>query len=353
MNFKLGERHIGAGSPTYFIADIAANHDGDLNRAIDLIYLAKESGADCAKFQHFEAGSIVSDKGFRDIGKLQTHQSGWEKSVSEIYDQYHTKRDWDEELIKHCKLANIDFMTTPYNIEAIDHFSNFMHAFKVGSGDITYKPLLQALNNKGKPVFLATGAADIDDTDLALSELFDVPVCLMQCNTNYTGDLDNFNYVNLNVLRTFSVKYPNLPLGFSDHTPGHAAVLGSIALGAVAVEKHFTDDNSRVGPDHSFALNPITWRDMIDRSRELECALGDGVKRIEDNEKNTVIVQRRAIRSVRNLKAGHTVELSDITFLRPCAASDLSPMNLDKLIGQKLKSDIAEGESFKWTHVDI
>src|SRR5205823_7586903 len=119
------------------------------------------------------------------------------------------------------------------------------------------------------------------------------PVCLMQCNTNYTGSLQNFAHIHLNVLRTYASRFPEAVLGLSDHTPGHATVLGAVALGARAIEKHFTDDCSREGPDHGFSMDRRTWREMVDRTRELELALGNGIKRIEDNEQQTVVLQRR------------------------------------------------------------
>ena len=353
MTFRIGKRSLDITNPAYFIADIAANHDGELKRAIDLIYLAKESGADCAKFQHFEAPSIVSDQGFKNLGELPTHQSNWTKSVAEIYDLYHTKREWDIELVKHCNRANIDFMTTPYNLEAVDFFKSHMNAFKVGSGDITYRVLLEKINETGKPVFLATGASGMADIKAALNFLNDVEVCIMQCNTNYTGDTENFKYVNLNVLRTFESQFPGFALGFSDHTPGHAAVLGAISLGAVAIEKHFTDDNNRIGPDHSFALNPKSWREMIDRARELEFALGDGVKRIEKNEMNSIIVQRRAIRAAKNLKIGTVLTNSDVEFLRPCESDAISPMNTEDILGKKLKVNLKYGECLKWRDIEL
>ena len=346
--FQVNGRRLIKGKPTYFIADIAANHDGDLQRAKDLIYLSKEAGADCAKFQHFEAKSIVSDYGFRRLENITTHQSSWEKPVSEIYDQYHTKREWDQELINTCKSADIDFMTTPYNLEAIDYFKEHMPAFKIGSGDITNLPLLEAVERTGMPVFLATGAATIEEVSEAMALFENSAVCLMQCNTNYTGSLENFRFVNLNVLKSFETKFPKIVLGFSDHTPGHSAVLGAVALGAVAIEKHFTDDNARVGPDHSFALNKKSWREMVDRTRELELSLGDGVKRIEENEKNTIIVQRRSIRAKSELKKGKKLEGSDFEFLRPCETDSITPMNYKDIIGRTLNKDIKRGSSIKW-----
>ena len=129
-------------------------------------------------------------------------------------------------------------------------------------------------------------------------------ICLMQCNTNYTGSLDNFNFINLRVLSTFRLMYPEVVLGLSDHTPGHSTVLGAISLGATVIEKHFTDDRTNIGPDHHFAMEPSDWFEMVERSRELEMAMGLGIKKVEENEKETVIVQRRSIRAKSTLKKG-------------------------------------------------
>lgn len=339
-NFNINEINIDINNKPYFIADIAANHDGDIERAKDLIWLAKESGSDCAKFQHFKADKIVSDFGFSSMDNSKmSHQSTWRKSVAEIYDQYHTKREWNNTLIETCKEADIEFMTTPYDIEAMDGLQNHVNAIKIGSGDITYKPFLEKISQLNKPILLATGASDLNETIVAVESIVEhnKNICLMQCNTNYTGSQENFKNVNLNVLKTFSILYPNMPLGFSDHTYGHSAVLGAIALGARVIEKHFTDDNNREGPDHHFAMNPSTWRAMVDSSNELWSSLGDGVKRIEKNELDTVIIQRRAIRLVRDIEAGQILSAKDLECLRPCPKDALNPTQIDICIGKKLK----------------
>jgi sialic acid synthase SpsE len=339
--FKIGSNQIGICHPTYFIADIAANHDGSLQRAKDLIYLAKEAGSHCAKFQHFKANKIVSDFGFSSIAKKSmSHQAGWHKSVAEIYDDYHTKREWNDELVETCKSVGIEFMTTPYDLEAIEDLIDHVNAVKIGSGDITFSKLLNDISSLNKPILLATGASNIKDVMAAVDVVLasNSNICLMQCNTNYTGDLENFKYVNLNVLKTFATMYPNMPLGFSDHTPGHSAVLGAIALGARVVEKHFTDDNNRVGPDHHFALNPKTWSEMVDRSLEVQASLGNGVKEIEDNEMDTIIIQRRSVRVTRDVAQGEVLSEADIDFLRPCPVDAFSPVNYKQLIGSKLKT---------------
>lgn len=351
---KLNDRLISRNDPTYFIADIAANHDGELTRAKDLIWQAKEAGADCAKFQHFIAHKIVSGVGFSGELSAVSHQSEWKNSVVEVYDQYHTRREWSEELYEECRRANIDFMTTPYDTDAIALLDRYLPAYKIGSGDITFKEIILEIAKKNKPIFLATGASDIADVQAAAELILqnNTQLCIMQCNTNYTGSLENFKYVNLNVIRQFAITWPNMVLGLSDHTPGHSAVLGAVSLGARVVEKHFTDDNDRVGPDHKFALNPQTWSEMVRATRELEFALGDGVKRVEANEKETVLIQRRSLRAARDLYAGETILAQDIEALRPCPPNAINPMDVQKVLDKTLLHDIKRGEILKWENIE-
>jgi len=348
--FRIGDSRIAIDAPSYFIADIAANHDGSLDRAKDLIWLAKEAGADCAKFQHFLADKIVSDVGFSDgVGQV-SHQAGWKKSVAEIYDQYHTRRDWTDVLVETCREAGIAFMTTPYDVEAVRMFSSIVPAYKIGSGDITFHSLIREIARQGKPVLLATGAAQMDEVETAVEVILqeNPALCLMQCNTNYTGSLENFRYVNLRVLEAFARRWPGMPLGLSDHTPGHSAVLGAVALGARLIEKHFTDDNDREGPDHSFALNPVTWRAMVNATRELEYALGDGAKRIEENEGETVVIQRRALRLVDPVAAGTVLTEEHLEALRPCPEGAVPPSRIGEVIGRTVKIDKERGRELMW-----
>lgn len=352
--FKIGNNQIGINYPTYFIADIAANHDGDIERAKDLIYKAKEAGSHCAKFQHFKANKIVSDFGFSSMSKdKMSHQAGWHKSVAEIYDDYHTKREWNDELIKTCKDADIEFMTTPYDLEAIESLIDSVNAVKIGSGDITFSKLLNEIASLGKPVLLATGASNIKEIMTAVDVVLNnnENICLMQCNTNYTGSFENFKYVNLNVLKTFATIYPNMVLGFSDHTPGHSAVLGAVTLGARVVEKHFTDDNKRVGPDHHFALNPLTWSEMVERTLELQYSLGNGVKQLEGNEADTVVIQRRAIRLIKDVKKGEVIDESHLEYLRPCPEDAFPLTEYRDLIGATLQNDRVAGDYIRITDV--
>ena len=271
-NFQIHDSKIGFDHPCYFIADIAANHDGDLQRAIDLIYLSADAGANAAKFQHFQANTIVSDHGFKSLSKKSiSHQSNWKKTVYETYNEAEINLKWTDELQSACKKAKIDFFTSPYSIELVDYIDPYVNAYKIGSGDITWIEIIEHISKKNKPVIIACGASDIIDIERAIEAISKInqEVALLQCNTNYTASLENFKYVNLNVIDQLRKKYPNLILGLSDHTPGHATVLGAIAKGAKIIEKHFTDDNSREGPDHKFSVTFNTWKDMVLRSREL------------------------------------------------------------------------------------
>jgi sialic acid synthase SpsE len=350
---KLGNKIVDDNS-LYFIADIGANHDGSLEKAIKLIHLAKEAGADAAKFQNFQASKIVSKSGFDKLSGKLSHQSNWKKSVFEVYQDASIAADWTQILKETCDKIGIDYFTSPYDFESVDLVDPFVDLYKVGSGDISWLEIVDYILNKQKPVLIATGASDEIDVkrvmELALSRTKDI--VLMQCNTNYTGSAENFNFCNLNVLKQFSTDYPDVVLGLSDHTTGHATVLGSIALGARVIEKHFTDDNNQTGPDHAFAMNPKSWRDMVDRSYELLSALGDGVKRVEPNEIQSQVVQRRCLRVKENLQKGHVISSEDLISLRPISEGGVHPYEKKFFLGKELLVDIEAGEHLTKQMID-
>lgn len=342
---KLGKKIIDNNS-LYFIADIGANHNGSLDKAIKLIHLAKEAGADAAKFQNFQANKIVSKLGFDKMKGKLSHQSNWNKSVFEVYQDASISKDWTKILKNECDSIGIDYFTSPYDFESVDLVDPYVDMYKIGSGDISWLEIIDYILDKKKPVLIATGASCNEDVkrvmNLALKKTKNL--VLMQCNTNYTGSSENFKYCNLNVLKQFAKDYPNTVLGLSDHTGGHATTLGAISLGARVIEKHFTDDNNQIGPDHGFAMNPQTWRDMVDRSYELLDALGDGIKRVEENEIKSQIVQRRCLRVKQTLKKGHILQNKDFISLRPISKNGVHPYQKDLFIGKKLIVDIEEGE---------
>jgi N-acetylneuraminate synthase len=353
MEIKIGNRIVGEAHPTYFIADIAANHDGSLERAKYLIRLAKKAGADAAKFQNFQASKIVSDYGFKNLGGQQSHQSKWKKSVYEVYQDASVPFDWSEELKKACDEAGIDYFSSPYDFEAIDYLDQYMPAYKVGSGEIDWIEALERMASKGKPVILATGASNLGEVQRAVHAILKInpQLVLMQCNTNYTGSLENLKFVNLNVLKTYETLFPQTVLGLSDHTPGHATVLGAVTLGARVIEKHFTDDTKREGPDHPFSMDPEAWAEMVLRTRELENALGSTDKIIVENEQETSVIQRRCVRAARDLKAGEIITRDMLDVLRPATIGAIKPFEVENVIGTKVYIDIPAGKEIRWTDV--
>ena len=350
MEIQIGTRTIGKNQPTYFIADIGANHDGDLERAKLLIHLAKEAGADAAKFQNFRAPKIVSDYGFNAMGEQVSHQATWKKSVFEIYQDASVPFDWTPILKEECDQAGIDYFSSPYDFGAIDMLEPYIPVYKAGSGLITWLEALVYMASKPKPIIVSTGASDLGEVVRAVRAVLAVnsDVVVMQCNTNYTGSPENFDHIHLNVLKTFGTLFPDVLLGLSDHTPGHAAVLGAVALGACVIEKHFTDDNDRSGPDHPFAMNPITWADMVARTRELERALGSTDKFVANNEQQTIILQRRCLRAARDIKVGEVFTPEMIDILRPATPGAILPYEIDNVIGTRASNDIPAGKDLRW-----
>ncbi len=348
MLIKIGKNKIHKNGKVYFIADIAANHDGKLSRAKKLIRLAAEAGADAVKFQHFKAKTIVSDYGFKKSGKI-SHQSKWKKSVYDIYEEASLNINWTKTLSNEAKKFNLDFMTAPYDLKYVDDVYKFVKAYKIGSGDVNWREIINKISNKKKPIIIATGASNFSEVKATVNLILqkNKKVILMQCNTNYTYDEKNFQFINLNVLKTYKKVFKNkIILGLSDHTQGHSTVLGAVTLGARVVEKHFTDDNNRKGPDHYFSMNPKTWLEMVKETRRLENSLGDGKKIVEKNEKKTNFIQRRGSYASKTINKNKIIKINDIIFLRPYFKGSISPFTKKKTFG-RAKKNIAKGEFIK------
>lgn len=345
---------VGRDHPTYFIADISANHDGDLERAKALIHMAADAGANAAKFQNFRAHRIVSKEGFENLGEQLSHQAKWKKSVFRVYQEASLPLDWTPVLKQTCVEAGICFFSTPYDFEAADHLDPYVSVYKIGSGDIDWLEFHDYLGQKGKPVLIAAGAAELGEVATAMKNLTRScsQIGLMQCNTNYTGSLENFQHINLRVLETFRLLFPEAVTGLSDHTPGHSTVLGAVALGARLIEKHFTDDPKREGPDHAFSMAPKAWKDMVDRTRELELSLGSTVKSVAANEVDTIVVQRRCVRAARALAEGVRLSRDDIEVLRPSPHGSVKPNEIVNLVGKTTRRKIPKGSAISWSDIN-
>lgn len=326
----------------YFIAEIGANHDGSLKRALKLIQLAADAGANAVKFQHYQADTLASREGFDELKDLAHYTD----NPHTVFKKYELPLDWTPALAEACKDAGVDFMSTPYSLEAVDHLNPYVKVHKIGSGDITYHALIRKAASTGKPVLISTGASTITDILRMVSACFPGGVnghdyWLMQCNTNYEVDHSKAEYANLSVI-------PKVPMaGYSDHTLDEVTVLGAVALGARIIEKHFTDNPRRKGsPDHPFAVGPDAWYKMVEAVRKLESAMGTGTKRLEKNEELTVVLQRRCLRAARDLPLGHPIRREDVVVLRPAPLGSLKPDAIGELIGKTTTRAMVLGEAF-------
>ncbi len=349
----IADRKVGQNYPTYFIADIAANHDGDLERAKLLIRLAKEAGADAAKFQNFRAPKIVSDYGFKALGGQLSHQASWKKSVFEVYADASVPFEWTPILKEECDKVGIHYFSSPYDCEAIDMLDAYVPAFKAGSGLMSWPDALVRMAKFDKPILIATGAADISDVVRAVRAVrpYNDEIVLFQCNTNYTAADSNYDHLNLNVLNTYAAMFPDVVLGLSDHTHSPAPVVGAVALGARLIERHFTDSNDRQGPDHKFAMNPVNWAEMVHQVRTLERALGSYDKFVTGNEQETYWLQRRCLRAAREIKAGEMITDEMVEPLRPNAKGAVQSWEIDLLIGKKALIDMPYGMDMRWENI--
>ena len=345
----INNRELGATDETYIIAEIGSNFDGEKHRAKKLIDLAAECGADAAKFQAFKAEKIVSAHGFE--GLKTGFQEDWDKSVYETYQEAELPRQWIGELAEYCREQGIDFLCTPYDKEAVNLLADVgMPAFKIGSGDITWHSLLKHVAKQDVPIILATGASTLAEVEQAVNVIESAgtdELILLQCVTNYPSEFESANIRAMSAMaETFDI-----PVGYSDHTPGSTVPLGAVSRGACVIEKHFTDDKSREGPDHSFAMNPQEFDEMVTHIRNLNKALGSSRKTVYDEEDTTIVLQRRCLRAAKDIKSGTKIRDEDVVALRPSPDDGLEPMYRDTVVGRTATTDISEGDYFSWEKI--
>ncbi len=345
-SISIGSRKLEKYRSVYVIAEIGSNHDRDIRRAKDLIQKAKECGADAAKFQCFTAEELISKRGFK---KKASFQSKWKKSVWDTYVEAEFPRKWHSELADFARSQGIDFFTSPWDSEALDYLVKIRApAIKIGSGDINNYSLLRRAGSTGKPVLLGTGASDLAEVESAVRVIKssgNQKIVLMHCVVNYPSDI---NQANVRVLPAMELAF-GLQVGYSDHSPGSLVAASAVSLGATVIEKHFTDDRSRNGPDHKHSMNPKEFAEMVSGIRILQKALGDGVKAPVPDEKKTMVLQRRSIFAVKPIAKGAKITRDKVRLLRP--AVGIAPKDLDIVLGRKATKDIEPYESLQWSMV--
>ena len=345
---NIGDRVVGVGQPTYIIAEIGANFDRDIEKAKKLCTLAKESGADCAKFQSFISEKIVSASGFASM-KLEGVHGSWGRPVNEVFKDAEFPREWHREVAEHCKSIGIHFSTSPYDFEAVDLCMELDVPFiKIGSGDITWLEMVEYIAKKNKPVILATGdasVAEIDEAVRVIESTGNKNLILLQCITNYPSKIES---ANIRVIESYKRIFDVLT-GYSDHSPGDVVPLGTVALGGCVIEKHFTVSNLDSGPDHPHSMEAKEFAVMISKVRELEAALGSTRKVVVEEEAETVIVQRRGLYANNDIHVGEIITKDDIIELRP--ALGIQPKYKSVVVGKVAKASIKKGMPLFWEHL--
>lgn len=341
----IADKKISFDSPTYFIAEIGANFDGSIEKAKRLIDAAKEAGADCAKFQSFSTPKIVSRNGFLSMNLKGVHGS-WGRTVDEVFKDAEFPREWHSEIADYCANVGIHFSSSPYDFEAVDLLVQLDVPFiKIGSGEITWHEMIEYCASKGKPIMLATGDATMSEIDEAIRVVKatgNKDLILMQCITNYPSKIES---ANIRVLETYKNAF-DVVTGYSDHSPGPVVTLGSVALGARVIEKHFTLSKKDKGPDHPHSMEMSDFKTMVQMVRELEAALGSTVKEVVAEEAETVYVQRRGLCAARKLEKGTVLSNDDIDVLRP--ALGIQPKFKKILNGKTINKEIEIGMPIHW-----
>ncbi|MDR3400906.1 MAG: N-acetylneuraminate synthase family protein [Chthoniobacter sp.] len=344
MNFishpRIGPRIIGPGQPVFIIAEAGVNHNGDLAMAHRLIDAAADAGADAVKFQTFDTERLVSARASK--AGYQIENTGAPGSQLEMLRRLELTADMHRELIAHAATRGLIFLSTPFDETCADLLHSLeVPAFKVSSGDLTNLPFLAHLARTGRPVLLSTGMSFLHEVEEAVRTIAaagGTQLVLFHCVSDYPAMPEHANLRSMAALVAINTG----PVGFSDHTLGAHVAHAAVALGATSLEKHLTLDKTLPGPDHLASLDPAEFRAYVATVRDVEAALGDGVKRPLGPEIGNIITGRRSLHWTRDLPAGAKIAAGDVIALRPVAG--MPPGARDGLMGQTLARAAAAGE---------
>jgi N,N'-diacetyllegionaminate synthase len=327
---------------TLIIAEAGVNHNGDLALARKLIDVAAEAGADLVKFQTFSADRLVTRTAAK--ADYQNRTTDSKESQHEMLRRLELTAEMHKELIAHCAARGIGFFSTGFDIESVDLLVGLgQDRFKIPSGEITNLPYLRHIGRMGKPVILSTGMAEMDEIQAAIDalEAAGTPranVKVLHCTTEYPTPMVEVNLrAMLSIQKAFGVE-----VGYSDHTRGIEVAIAAVALGASVIEKHFTLDRNLPGPDHKASLEPEELKAMVVAIRNIELALGDGVKRLTPSEAGNRSVARKSLVASRAIRKGEVFSVENITVKRP--GTGISPMRWDIVIDRRAPRDFSHDE---------
>lgn len=332
------------------IAEAGVNHNGDINKALDLIDVAAEAGADFVKFQTFKAEKIVNPTA-RKADYQKNNMKGDEDTQFGMLKKLEMGENWYPVLIKRCKEKGINFLSTGFDTESID-FLNALEIpfYKIPSGEITNKPYLQHIAKKGKDIILSTGMANLNEVKAAINVIIHegiekANITVLHCNTEYPTPMEDVNLLAMNQI----AKELGVNVGYSDHTLGIEVPIAAVALGACVIEKHFTLDRNLPGPDHAASLEPDELKAMVQAIRNIEKAIsGSGVKEPSPSEKKNISIARKSLHLNRDLRKAEVIHEDDLISLRP--GDGISPMDIEKVLGKELLLDLSEGTKLLMEH---
>src|SRR5580704_11698613 len=331
----------------FIIAEAGVNHNGSLDLAIRLIDAAKTSGADAVKFQTFRADLLATRSAHKAAYQERTTPNT--ESQFEMLQRLELDSAAHRRLIDHCEKIGIQFLSSPFDVQSADLLAAMdVPIFKVPSGEITNLPFLQHLAGKGRPLIVSTGMSTLGEVQEAVQVLRGAgasELTLLHCVTEYPAP---YAEVNLRAMQTLKRAF-DLPVGYSDHTPGIDIAIAAAALGAEVIEKHFTLDRSLPGPDHAASLEPDELQKMVTAIRHVELALGTGIKTPAPCELPNMSVARKSVVAARTLPKGHQLATGDLEIKRP--GTGLAPKLLPTLIGRTLRASVAKDEIINWDHL--
>ena len=325
------------------IAEAGVNHNGDINLAKKLIDAAANAGVDYVKFQTFNSKKLVSKNAEKATYQKENTQNESESQLA-MLQKLELSKEAHYELIDYCKSKSIKFLSTGFDLESIQFLNELnIDLFKVPSGEITNLPYLRIIGGLKKPVIISTGMADMKEIEDALQVVLESGtsldnVTILHCNTEYPTPMGD---VNLTAMLSIKEKF-NVAIGYSDHTLGIEIPIAAVALGAKVIEKHFTLDNTMEGPDHKASLNPVELKAMVDAIRNLEVALGDGVKEPSPSETKNKPIARKSLVANTDIKKGTIFTDENLTIKRP--GTGISPMFWDSYIGKEATKDYQEDD---------
>lgn len=331
----------------FIIAEAGVNHDGSVDVGLRLVETAKACGADAVKFQSFRADRIVTRSAAKAV--YQERTTAGAESHFEMLKRLELSADAHRRLIDHCLKVKIEFLSSPFDEESVDLLDAMgISQFKVPSGEITNLPLLQHIARKRRPVILSTGMATLGEVEEAVHALHAAgaaQITLLHCVTEYPAP---YAEINLRAMLTLKAAF-GLPVGYSDHTHGVEVAIAAVALGAEVIEKHFTLDRALPGPDHAASLEPAELTQMVAAIRNVESALGNGIKVPAPCERQNILVARKSVVAAHDLPIGRQLRADDLTIKRP--GTGISPKCLQALIGRTLRTSVREDEVINWNHL--